>query len=351
MQNAKDNILQFFFLLATLLIFVAGCERKTKRGALVITSKPMGANVYVDDNLMGTTPLTLKDVPTGSYRVKMELEHYEIWRGNMDVKHQQSAEVRAELEPKPGTLEAKSEPSGAKVSIDGKASTKMILIPAGEFIMGSPEGEGDDDERSQHTVFLDAFYIDKYEVTNAQYKQFINATGHEAPDYWNDERFNQPNQPVVDVSWHDAVAYAKWAGKRLPTEAEWEKSARGTDGRKYPWGNKLGILTCNSDIDIDGYQYTAPVGSFPDGASPYGVMDMAGNVWEWCADWYDSAYYSRSPQQNPKGPDSGSTRVLRGGSWNIYPYLTFLCCATRLKESPDIRSNRIGFRCVRDVTP
>ena len=188
-----------------------------KRGALSITSEPMGAKVYVDDNLTDTTPLALKDVPAGSYRVKMELEHYEIWRGNVDVKHQQTAEVRAELAPKPGTLEVKSEPSGAKVWVDGKEvgvtpysgwisadkehtvfisvegyrfesrkvtvqpegkevlsvvleelKAEMILIPAGEFIMGSPEGEGDDDEHPQHTVFLYAFYIDKYEVTNAQ---------------------------------------------------------------------------------------------------------------------------------------------------------------------------------------
>ena len=123
--------------------------------------------------------------------------------------------------------------------INEEDGAEMILIPAGEFIMGSPEGEGEDYEHPQHTVFLDAFYIDKYEVTNAQYKQFMDATGRKAPEYWEDERLNQPNQPVVSVTWHDAVAYANWAEKRLSTEAEWEKAARGTDGRKYPWGSGI----------------------------------------------------------------------------------------------------------------
>jgi iron(II)-dependent oxidoreductase len=507
----------FYFLLATLLIFVAGCAKApqvieqpkpveqpplvtpkpveepkpaeqpvqpllpVKRGALVITSEPMGAKVHIDDKEMGTTPLALKDVPTGSYRVEMELEHYEIWRGDVDVKHQQQVEVRAKLEPKPGALEVKSEPSGAKVQIDGKDAgvtpyskwvsskeehsvtvsaegyyteskkvtvqpegkevvsvilkeipkgileiiseptdakvwidgkdvgvtpysgsivageehnvivsaegykftsqkvtvqtggkevvsvvlkklepgegniigkdgAEMILIPAGAFIMGSPEGEGDDDEHPQHTVFLDAFYIDKYEVTNFQYKQFMDATGHGAPDYWNNENYNQPNQPVVGVTWHDAIAYAKWAGKRLPTEAEWEKAARGTDGRIYPWGNEWDSSKCNSGVGGDGYQYTAPVGSFPAGASPYGVMDMSGNVWEWCADWSDRNYYSRSPQQNPKGPDSGSERVLRGGSW-FNTDRTDLRCAFRVWDNPGFRGHYRGFRCAQDVTP
>jgi formylglycine-generating enzyme required for sulfatase activity len=178
-------------------------------------------------------------------------------------------------------------------TIIDKDGAEMILIPAGEFIMGSPEGEGDDDEHPQHNVFLNAFYIDKYEVTNAQYKQFMDATGHKAPGYWDNERVNQPNQPVVGVTWHDAVAYARWAGKRLPTEAEWEKAARGIDGRKYPWGNEWDGSKWSSGSGSVVYKSAAPVGSFPEGTSSYGVMDMAGNVWEWCADWYDEAYYSR----------------------------------------------------------
>jgi len=403
-----------------LLIFVVGCAKapklveqtaqpqlSVKRGALVITSEPMSANVYIDDKLMGTTPLALKDVPACSYRVKMEHEHYEIWRDNVDVKHQQMVEVRAELEPKPGKLEVRSEPSGARVLVDGKESgvtpytgwvsagkehtvfiyvegyrfesrkatvqpegkhgisvtlekqegpppiiigkdlALMVLIPAGEFIMGSPEGEGNDNEHPQHTVFLDAFYIDKYEVTNAQYEQFMQATGHKAPNHWDDERYNQPLQPVIGVTWHDAAAYAEWAGKRLLTEAEWEKAARGGDGRKYPWGNEWDGSKCNSKGGGDGYEYTAPVGSFLAGASPYGVMGMAGNIWEWVYDFYDEEYYIQSPRENPKGSDFGDRCVLRGGSWDDNP--SSLRCTERYSYEPTSSRDNVGFRCAQDL--
>jgi iron(II)-dependent oxidoreductase len=249
------------------------------------------------------------------------------------------------------------QPIQPEPTIIGKDSAEMILIPAGEFIMGSPEDEGEANERPRHTVFLDDFYIDKYEVTNAQYEQFMEATEHRAPKYWGNEEykeFNQPDHPVVGVSWHDAVAYAAWAGKRLPTEAEWEKAARGTDGRKYPWGNEWDSSKCNSKDSNDGYEYTAPVDrrfpSFPSGASPYayGVMDMAGNVWELCADWYDNKYYRQSPKKNPKGPDSGSMRVLRGGAW-IHSTTYFLRCAFRYSYGPTSTDDFVGFRCAQDL--
>ena len=244
------------------------------------------------------------------------------------------------------------ESEGAKVGTPtfiGQEDAQMILIPAGEFIMGSTEGEGHNDEQPQITVVLDAFYIDRCEVTNAQYKLFMDATGHKAPMYWDDGKYNHPKQPVVGVTWYDANAYAKWAGKRIPTEAEWEKAARGTDGREYPWGNKWDSLKCNSNIGSDGYQHTTPAASFPDGSSPYGVMNMAANVWEWCADWYGSDY-SRSPRQNPKGHDSGGERVLRGGSWCTTDH-SYLRCANRNWFSPDFAFDDAGIRCVRDVAP
>lgn len=228
----------------------------------------------------------------------------------------------------------------------GRDGAPMVLIPAGEFQMGSDDG--DSDEKPVHTVYLDAFYMDVYEVTNAQYKKFMDATGHKAPEYWDDSRFNDPKQPVVGVSWYDAKAYADWAGKRLPTEAEWEKAARGgLIGKKYPWGNGIGPNAANyrgvSRDSRDVWKYTAPVGKFP--PNDYGLYDMAGNVWEWCADWYDKSYYARSPRRNPTGPNSGSRRVLRGGSWDTSnDYL--LRVAGRSYDGPSYPLDYYGFRCV-----
>jgi sulfatase modifying factor 1 len=196
-------------------------------------------------------------------------------------------------------------------------------------------------------VFLDAFCIDKYEVTNRQYARFLQETGHRKPAFWEDERFNRPEQPVVGVAWEDAVAYAQWAGKRLPTEAEWEKAARGTDGREYPWGNTLTYsLECNSAGTQDNHMYTAPVGSFPADASPYGVMDMAGNAWEWCADWYDPIYYHRTARRNPRGPDAGELRVRRGFSWDDGLAKT----TGRQGKNPLQMDSKTGFRCARDMS-
>lgn len=233
---------------------------------------------------------------------------------------------------------------------------QMILVPAGEFQMGSNDGR--DDEKPVHTVYVDAFYMDVYEVTNAQYQKFVEATGHWPPTHWYDPKFNAPEQPVVRMGWDDAVAYAEWAGKRLPTEAEWEYAARGgLIGKKYPWGDEAfdagGIHRANHGFDgndpgddaVDGYGYTAPVGSFaPNG---YGLYDMAGNVWEWCADWYGSDYYSSSPADNPTGPSSGTERVFRGGSWSYHPGL--LRVAFRGYAEPHSRYSDYGFRCVSSV--
>ena len=227
----------------------------------------------------------------------------------------------------------------------------MALIPAGEFHMGDPFNEGAADERPRHTVYLDAFYIDIYEVTNAQYQKFMDAVGYAGPAYWNNSSYNAPEQPVVGVSWHDAVAYAEWAGKRLPTEAEWEKAARGgLIGKRYPWGDEAhdagGVYRANyyagDNSAADGYEYAAPVGSFP--SNGYGLYDMAGNVWEWCADGYDSSYYANSPRNNPLGPGSGSSRVLRGGSWFDITY--HLRVSYRSYDDPTRTYYYVGFRCV-----
>jgi formylglycine-generating enzyme required for sulfatase activity len=218
----------------------------------------------------------------------------------------------------------------------------MVLVPAGEFWMGT---DGAGDESPRHRVYLDAYHIDKYAVTNALYERFMRATGRQAPAFWNDSKWNGASQPVVGVSWHDAEAYCRWAGKRLPTEAEWEKAARGTDGRKYPWGDQWDSSRANSSESKLGR--TTPVGSYPSGASPYGALDMAGNVWQWVADWYDKDYYKRSPERNPRGPESGQSRVLRGGSWGSNPI--HLRTAYRDDETPGYRRYGIGFRCARGL--
>lgn len=235
----------------------------------------------------------------------------------------------------------------------GSLSFDMALIPAGEFPMGSDEG--DTDERPVHRIVLDAYAIDRYEVTNGQYEAFMEATGHRRPLYWGDARFSGSDRPVIGVSWDDADAYCRWAEKRLPTEAEWEKAARGVEGETYPWGDTFDGKRLNwrghadyardPDPHIDGYAFTAPAGSYPTGASSYGVHDMLGNVWEWCADWYDEGFYKQSPPRNPKGPPDGRSRVLRGGAW--IDYRSSVRSANRMRAFPSLRHMDIGFRCAK----
>jgi formylglycine-generating enzyme required for sulfatase activity len=193
-------------------------------------------------------------------------------------------------------------------------------------------------------VLIDDFYIDKYLVTNKKYRQFIEATGHPNPEYWDNEDFNQPNQPVVDVSWYDAVAYCQWVGKRLPTEQEWEKAARGgLVDKEYPWGDEQPDESrANFGRNVS---HPTPVGQYP--PNGYGLYDMAGNVWEWCSDWYIKDYYAKSPQQNPRGPKSGTARACRGGSWGFD--INDLRVASRYRGIPTSSFNFVGFRCARDT--
>lgn len=218
----------------------------------------------------------------------------------------------------------------------------MVFVPSGEFQMGSEDG--DSDERPVHTVALDAFWLDCTEVTNAQYRQCVAAGACEKSMYADDATYNGDSQPVVGVDWNDANGYCQWAGKRLPTEAEWEYAARGPEGSVYPWGNTFDAKKLNAEGAADGYTNTAPVGSFPDGASWCGVLDLAGNVWEWTADWYGD--YPSGPQTNPTGPGSGSSRVLRGGSWADSSLA--VRGAYRSWGIPDNWFGSLGFRCARN---
>jgi formylglycine-generating enzyme required for sulfatase activity len=215
----------------------------------------------------------------------------------------------------------------------------MVLVPAGAFWMG--RDDGNDDEKPRHRVDLDSYYIDRYEITNELYQRFTEATERAAPRFSSQRYLNGASQPVVGVSWHDAEAYCRWAGKRLPTEAEWEKAARGDDGRSYPWGEQWDSRRANSKESQR--DRPASVGSYPSGVSPYGAHDMAGNVWEWVADWYAKDSYMREPRRNPWGPETGSWKVLRGGSWGYLPYL--LRTTSRLSIMPDLQNTVIGFRC------
>ena len=262
-------------------------------------------------------------------------------------------------------------------AFDTRHPKNMVLIPVGEFEMGTgadqipqllrsakqyfPDAEASwfENETPRHKVCLDAFYMDIYEVSNAQYKKFIDKTGYHPPLYWNTFNF-APNHPVVGVSWHDAMAYAKWAGKRLPTEAEWEYAARGgLVGKKYPWGDAeadgkranfadktINLNWSNKNVS-DGYKYTASIGAFP--PNDYGLYDMAGNVFEWCFDWHDAGYYAKSPEYNPTGPISGTMRVIRGSSWSYPP--TRMRVSRRIEKHPTSMLDYVGFRCIKNVVP
>ncbi|MBI5328565.1 MAG: SUMF1/EgtB/PvdO family nonheme iron enzyme [Deltaproteobacteria bacterium] len=239
-----------------------------------------------------------------------------------------------------------------------KPPSDMVQVPAGEFIMGSNEVDreakaqqyGDrkpwySNERPERKVRLEAFYIDKHETTNVQYAEFVKTTGHRPPDYWPGGIYasDTANIPVVMVNWHDADTYCKWKGKRLPTEAEWEKAARGADGRRFPWGNEFDIKKVNT---LGGYGGPMAVGTFEHGKSPYGAYDMAGNAQEWIEDWY-KAY----PDNDFNDKDYGEKfKVVRGGGWGgmgHYSLQVYVRTAYRNIAPPDGRFNDVGFRCAK----
>jgi len=222
----------------------------------------------------------------------------------------------------------------------------MVFVSEGDFLMGSSRGELE--EQPIHTVYLNAFYIDKFEVTNQLYKTCVDDGKCDPPRqtyffaespnrlYYGNPQYD--NYPVIYVDWTMAKAYCEWRGARLPTEAEWEKAARGKDANIYPWGKDLDCQKANYQNCVN---RTSEAGSYPAGVSPYGAYDMAGNVWEWVADWYSDDYYSKSSGNNPSGPIAGQSRVMRGGSWPKFDVTSY----HRNKFAPDYNTFDIGFRC------
>jgi formylglycine-generating enzyme required for sulfatase activity/uncharacterized caspase-like protein len=357
-------------------------------GSLIVTAKVPGVEVFLGDRRIGEVGpgrrLTSGELEAGVYRLRARKAGHKDWEREVPLVANQRAEVVIDIEP-----------LGPAKTVKGDDGAEMVLVPAGEFRMGSTREEVDrtiaecrkhssnpteaqckdwyERELPEHRVLLDAFYIDRHETTNALFEAFVRATGHQTTaERQGDGRawqqkdgkwqwltvsgasWRTPNgpgtsapsdHPVVQVSWHDAEGYCKWAGKRLPTEAEWEKAARGADARRYPWGEEWAAVRADGNMAV---KATRPVGSYPGGVSPYEVHDMAGNAAEWVADWFDASYYQRSAERNPKGADTGTTRVLRGGSWFGGPI--FLRSAYRVNYSPVSRNDGVGFRCARGAS-
>ena len=376
-NNPKLNQGDFVFVLPREVPPPPG-EALSTIATLNVTSTPSGATVHLNGIVIGKTPLRGYQIETGVRRQKqvelgVEFAGYTPQVRSVTLKGGQ--EVPWDVQ-----LEKQALPKEAAMS----DPTEMVLIPAGDFQMGSNDSEADDDEKPVHTVYVDAFYMDKYEVTNAQFKAFVDANPQWQKDnipikyhfggYLMDWRGNsypsgKSNHPVVYVSWYAAMAYAQWAGKRLPTEAEWEKAARGgLEGQQYPWGNTISSSLANYSLYVN---KTTPVGNY--GANGYGLYDMAGNVFEWCLDAYEMDFYASSPRRNPLSgrmtlrevivnyKNVTTERVLRGGSWGFIARSLRVAARrggtpTFARDSygwgtPTFTRNDYGFRCARDVTP
>jgi eukaryotic-like serine/threonine-protein kinase len=289
-----------------------------------------------------------------------------------DVRVPTMAPTKTDQPVPKNTLPPDPSPVSVTTTVNPMDGAVMVYVPEGAFLMGSEDDDAWDNEKPARLVTLDGFWIYQTPVTVDQFKSFVEATGHSTTAenqgesyvfdgswkprlgaYWGSPEgegsdvMGREDHPVVHISWHDASAYCLWAGGGLPTEAEWEKAARGTDGRTYPWGDENPTCSLVNFIGCGGG--TTPVGSTPSGGSPYGALDMAGNVWEWVADWFHEDYYHESATTNPTGPASGDFRVLRGGSWNCYAKC--LRVSVRYKLAPGETSNHSGFRCLHHEAP
>lgn len=325
-------------------------------GRLGLEVSPEPADIYIDGQKKANASGVFK-VSEGDHKVEIKKGGYETETLNVFVGEDAVLTKIVSLK----RIVTKEE----KIKIEKekkKEEANMVTVPAGEFWYGcnkKVDSDCEDNEKTAVEIYLDEFKIDKYEVSAFQFSEFLNANGNPGGKYANIDKYSNieeggkfsakagyENYPVNNVSWHGADAYCKWVDKRLPTEAEWEKAARGTDGRKYPWGNEVpdeSKARYNQGWNSLGLRVMVSVDSLEAGKSPYGVYNMSGNVWEWVADWYDADYYLSAPLKNPKGPATGSTRVLRGGSWHFDA--SSMRAATRYNNTPDGRSYDDGFRC------
>lgn len=281
-----------------------------------------------------------------SFILMMVMLIYETYKGQEEVDRLVSKAQKT----KPRFIEpVKVQDFSMYRTMVGNEGREMVEIPEGPFTMGY--NQGDPDESPAHPVYLKTYFIDLKEVTQSEYDRFVKMTKREKPQVPVFEediaKLIGPDFPVVGIGWNDAFAYCRWAGKRLPTEAEWEKAARGEGQRLYPWGKEFTYAYSNIGGDDDGFPYLSPVGSYEMGRSPYGVYDMMGNVAEWVADTYDAHYYEHSPFRDPPGPDTTEFKVIRGSTWRDSKLNARL--TKRFSAKMWRTDATIGFRCTQDV--
>ena len=310
--------MRFIFFILWASIFIVGCEPDVDTSDFLET--PIGSEIVYENTEASVTPSSIS-TPT---------------------------QIPTKTPLSSSTVVPKGEVFTINIRFSELDQMVLVYIPEGSFEMGSVDGW--DSEQPVHTVNLSAFWMDQTEVTNYQFALCMESGACREPasnqsfsrkDYFINPIFS--DYPVVNVSWSDAVDYCQWAGRRLPTEAEWEMAAKNGKDATYPWGEGIdcsfaNYINCTGD--------TSEVGIYPLGASPFGVLDLSGNVWEWVADWYDALYYESHPIDYPSGPESGAYRVVRGGSWNDYEW--YLRTTSRYSYFPDTRRVSVGFRCVID---
>ncbi|MFA6109158.1 MAG: SUMF1/EgtB/PvdO family nonheme iron enzyme [Candidatus Latescibacterota bacterium] len=278
-----------------------------------------------------------------------QIDNQEIRRQDMERRLERAQEETTELRAHLEELQLRwDDLDERRKDILPEANSRlMIKIPAGPFTMGGREEDTPRNEGPVHTVYMATYYVGRFPVTNIEYREFVQCTGHRSPIHW--QRGTYPTgtgqHPVVNVSWPDSQAYAQWRGARLPSEAEWEKAARGTDERPYPWGTRFveeEKCNCNNNVGM-----TTAVNEYPEGRSPYGIWDMAGNVFEWCSDYYDEEYYKTSPGSNPRGPEGGQERVVRGGCFS--ETRASVRTTARFGVSELVTRDNLGFRIAMDA--